>query len=93
MINIFDIIKIVAPIAGSLLLDENISPIKQENPYRSMLKNTIDSVVQLANEKTNPVIEQKEYKNIPIVYHPTVDVNMTSPFEIAMNKEYKYTFK
>lgn len=93
MIDWFNIIKIVAPIVGSILLDDNIGPIKQENPYRSIVKNTIDTVTKVANECSS-VNTQDKNSNIPITYHPTIDNDdMVSPFEIAINKEYKYTFK
>lgn len=91
MVDLFSIIKVAAPIVGSILLDDKIGPIKQENPYRSIVKNTIDTVTKVANECTTN--SNNNTNDIPITYHQTIDTGMTSPFEIAINKEYKYTFK
>ena len=82
MIDFTSILKVALPIVGSILLDENIGPIKQENPYRSIVKNTIDTTVRLLNSS--------DMRNDPpIRYNPAPK----TPFEIAESKEYKYNFK
>lgn len=78
--NLMSILKVALPIAGSILLDENISPIKRENPYFPIVKNTIDVM--------GKVVASEDKQNIPIQYHGE---NKTL-FETAKSMNYKYTF-
>lgn len=84
MIDLVSILKIAIPVAGSILLDDNISPIKQENPYRPIIKNAVDTTVRVLDE-----CDRKN--NLPIQYHQQ-EQKMT-PFEVAQSVDYKYTFK
>lgn len=84
MIDLVSILKIAVPIAGSILLDNNISPIKQENPYRPIIKNAVDTTVR--------VLDKCESRNnLPIQYKQ--QIQKITPFEIAEGEEYKYTYK
>ena len=83
MIDLMSILKVAIPIAGSILLDENISPIKQENPYRLIIKDAIDTTVKVLDASS------KDPK--PIRYNHALSQS-TTPFEIARCKSYKYTY-
>lgn len=84
MIDLVSILKIAVPIAGSILLDDNISPIKQENPYRPIIKNAVDTTVR--------VLDKCESRNnLPIQYKQ--QIQKITPFEIVESEEYKYTYK
>lgn len=83
MIDLMSILKVAIPIAGSILLDENISPIKQENPYRPIIKDAIDTTVKVLDASS------KDPK--PIRYNQSQSAE-TTPFEIARCKSYKYTY-
>lgn len=83
MIDLMSILKVAIPIAGSILLDENISPIKQENPYRPIIKDAIDTTVK--------VLDASSKDSKPIRYNQSQSIEQT-PFEIAKCRNYKYTF-
>ena len=84
MIDLVSILKVAIPVAGSILLDDNISPIKQENPYRPIIKNAVDTTAR--------VLDKCESRNnLPIQYKQSIQ--KITPFEIAESAEYKYTFK
>ena len=84
MIDLVSILKVAIPVAGSILLDDNISPIKQENPYRPIIKNAVDT--------TALVLDKCESRNnLPIQYKQ--QIQKITLFEIAESEEYKYTYK
>lgn len=83
MIDLTNILKIAVPIAGSILLDENIGPIKQENPYRSIIKDAVDTTVKVLNADSKVVDPTRINRS---------QCNTKTPFEIAACKRYKYMF-
>lgn len=83
MMDLLSILKVAIPIAGSILLDENISPIKQENPYRPIIKDAIDTTVK--------VLDSSSIDTKPIKCNQSQSIEKT-PFEIAKCKKYKYMF-
>lgn len=83
MMDLLSILKVAIPIAGSILLDENISPIKQENPYRPIIKDAIDTTVK--------VLDSSNIDTKPIRYNQSQSIEKT-PFEIVKCKKYKYMF-
>lgn len=101
MIN--GILNIIAPVAkeviGGYLIsaisnNENINPVKKENPYSSMVINTLRNYNAAAQVEEENRTVQNEPVQIPYqepVYPFTTDREVT-PYTIAKNKSYKYTF-
>lgn len=79
--DLLNLTKIALPIIGNILLDENISPIKKENPYKPVL----EEVVTTANNIL---------KQVPDTSNINTDITKINktPYEIAKNKKYKYNF-
>ena len=79
--DLLDLTKIALPIIGNILLDENISPIKKENPYKPVLEEMVTTA--------NNILKQ-----VPDTSNINTDITKTNktPYEIAKNKKYKYNF-
>lgn len=80
--DLISIAKIALPIIGGILLDENISPIKKENPYKPVIEEvvtTANSVIRSIPDNSNETTIGKN------------NINKT-PYEIAKEKNYKYNF-
>ena len=80
--DFISIAKIALPIIGGILLDENISPIKKENPYKPVIEEVVTTVNNVARYLPDSSSNIENRKN---------NINKT-PYEIAKEKNYKYNF-
>lgn len=80
--DLISIAKLALPIIGGILLDENISPIKKENPYKPV----IEEVVTTANNIVRSIPDSSS-----TIENRKNNINKT-PYEIAKEKIYKYNF-
>lgn len=91
MINLPTILKVAAPIVGAIITDtvtSDISPKKQENIYAEMVPQAINTVLT-ALADSNDQHQQSQIERPPIIVENPVNI---SPYEIAKNKTYRYSF-